>query len=55
MVAVPAPWDRTATNTQPSVARVNVNSALGPEIEVALSSSATRLFRFVATGDGDVG
>src|SRR5438105_11513623 len=50
LVEVPVPLNVTEMKTQPSVARVNVNSALGSEIDEAWSSSATRLFRFFSAG-----
>src|SRR6516225_2301683 len=53
-VAVPVPLKRAERNTQPSVARVNVNSALGSEIDEAVSSSATKLFRLFSRGDAKV-
>src|SRR5690242_566877 len=53
IVEVPTPWNRAAVKIQPSVARVNANSARGPEIADTASRSATRLFRLVSTGAAD--
>src|SRR5262249_10406441 len=54
LLEVPAPLNCAELQTQPSVARANLNSLLGSETEDAWSSSATRLFRFFSTGDANV-
>src|SRR5438128_6987507 len=54
LLEVPVPLKFAERKTQPSAARVNVNSELGSEIDEARSSSATRLFCFFSTGDVNV-
>src|SRR5579884_2324143 len=54
LLKVPVPLSLAEMKIQPSVERVKVNSLLGSEIDVAWSSSVTRLLRFTSTGDANV-
>src|SRR6266849_2975939 len=51
LVTLPVPLKLAEKKTQPSVARINVNSALGSEIDAVWSSCVTRLFCFFSTDD----